>query len=222
MLVDKQKYSLKCPYRLDAEFLVIHNTYNDASADGEIKYMISNNTPTSYHFAIDNKEVVQGIPLNRNAWHAGDGVNGDGNRKGIGIEICYSRSGGGKFLEAEKLAAKFVAQLLQEYGWGINRVKKHQDFSRKYCPHRTLDTGWERFLKMIEGHLLNEKKSVKDNIITIKINSQLVNVNGVNEDGVVFIFLDKLKIPVRLLFESLGYSVKWNDIIDCVEINGNI
>ena len=40
-----------------------------------------------------------------------------------------------------------------ERGWGIDRVKKHQDFSGKYCPHRTLDLGWERFLKMVESYM---------------------------------------------------------------------
>src|SRR5690606_29993348 len=98
-------------------------------------------------------EIVQGIPENRNAWHAGDGSNGPGNRKGLSIEICYSKSGGTRFIEAEKLAAKFIAYKLKEKGWGIDRVKKHQDFSGKYCPHRTLDMGWQRFLNMVQNEL---------------------------------------------------------------------
>ena len=68
-------------------------------------------------------KIVQGIPENRNAWHAGDG-NGGGNRKGIGIEICYSKSGGPRFINAEKLAAKFIAYKLNERSWGIDKVKK--------------------------------------------------------------------------------------------------
>ena len=39
---------------------------------------------------LDEDEVIQGLPLNRNGWHAGDGINGKGNRKGIAIEICKS------------------------------------------------------------------------------------------------------------------------------------
>ena len=79
----------------------------------------------------------------------GDGVNGKGNRKGISIEICYSKSGGDKFIKAEQNAAKFIASILKEKGWGIDKVKKHQDFNGKYCPHRTLDMGWNRFLYRI-------------------------------------------------------------------------
>jgi N-acetylmuramoyl-L-alanine amidase CwlA len=152
-LVSSSKYNIKCPYPMDAQFIVVHNTANDASAVNEIAYMISNNNKVSFHYAVDDKQIVQGIPENRNAWHAGDGANGQGNRKGIAVEICYSKSGGSRFIKAEKLAAKFIASKLKEKGWGIDKVKKHQDFSGKYCPHRTLDMGWQRFLNMVKAEL---------------------------------------------------------------------
>lgn len=152
-LVSQSKYSIKCPYTMTPEFIVVHNTANDASADNEIKYMISNNNQVSFHIAVDDKEAVQGIPFSRNVWHAGDGGIGIGNRKGIAIEICYSKSGGDRFIKAEQNAAKLIAQLLKERGWGIDKVKKHQDFSKKYCPHRTLDMGWERFLNMVKAEM---------------------------------------------------------------------
>ena len=152
MLVDESKYSIKCPYSMNATRIVVHNTANDASANNEVSYMIRNNEKVSFHFAVDDKEIVQGIPLNRNAYHAGDG-SGKGNREGIAIEICYSKSGGDRFIKAEQNAAKFIAQLLKERGWGIDKVTKHQDYSGKYCPHRTLDMGWERFLNMIREEL---------------------------------------------------------------------
>ena len=157
-LVSSSKYSIKCPYEMKAEFIVVHNTANDATAECEVKYMISNNNQTSFHYAVDEQYVIQGIPTNRNAWHAGDGGSGNGNRKGIGVEICYSKSGGSKFDAAEKNAAEFVASLLKERGWGIEKVKKHQDFSGKYCPHRTLDNGWNRFLDMVKSHLTATSK----------------------------------------------------------------
>lgn len=151
-LVDPSKYDIKCPYKMNPTRIVVHNTYNDASADNEISYMINNNYQTSFHFAVDDKEAVQGIPLNRNAWHSGDG-NGKGNREGIAIEICYSKSGGERFLQAEKNACKLIAQLLKERDWGLDKVTKHQDYANKYCPHRTLDMGWNRFLNMVRAEL---------------------------------------------------------------------
>ena len=151
-LVDSSKYDIKCPHEMNAEFIVVHNTANDASANNEIEYMKSNNNKVSFHYAVDDTEIVQGIPESRNAWHAGDG-NGNGNRKGIAVEICYSKTGGERFDKAEEKAAEFIASKLKEKGWGIDKVKKHQDFANKYCPHRTLDYGWERFLNKIRSYL---------------------------------------------------------------------
>ena len=153
------KYSIKCPYTMEPELITVHNSANDASAMAEISYMIGNNNQVSFHTAIDDIRAVQGIDFNRNTWNAGDGANGRGNRKSISIEICYSKSGGDRFIKAEQNAAEYIANILKEKGWGIDRVKKHQDFAKKYCPHRTLDMGWDRFLKMIESHL--ESKPVE-------------------------------------------------------------
>ena len=175
-IVAESKYNIKCPYKMEAEYITVHNTANDASAENEIAYMTNNNNETSYHFAVDDIQVVQGLPLDRNGWHCGDG-NGTGNRKSIGIEICYSKSGGSRFEKAEKNAIELIASLLKERGWGIDRVKKHQDWSGKYCPHRTLDMGWNRFIKMIEAKLetsssnaLNSQPTTKNVTKNEKVN----------------------------------------------------
>lgn len=151
-LVDPKKYAVKCPYNMEPKYVVIHNTANNASANNEIAYMRRNNKEVSFHYAVDDKEIVQGVEENRNAWHAGDG-NGKGNRHGIAIEICYSKSGGKKFDAAERNAAELAASILKRYGWGVDHLKKHQDFSGKYCPHRTLDMGWQRFVDMVQAAL---------------------------------------------------------------------
>lgn len=155
------KSGMKCPYLLEPKYVVIHNTANDASAENEIRYMQGNDKEVSYHFAVDDKEAVQGVPLNRNAWHAGDGGKGDGNRHGIAIEICYSKSGGARFTQAEKNGAELAATLLDKYGWDISRLKKHQDFSGKYCPHRTLDMGWDRFVAMVRENMAKPTTTAK-------------------------------------------------------------
>lgn len=148
-----EKYPIKCPYPMEPEYITVHNTANDASAMSEISYMLGNDMKVSFHAAVDDYRVVTGLPFNRNGWHAGDGGNGTGNRKSIGIEICYSKSGGDRFDNAERLAAEYIAMLLKERGWGIDRVRTHQSWSGKYCPHRTLDYGWERFLNMVRAYL---------------------------------------------------------------------
>ena len=174
----ESKYPIKCPYEMQPDGIVIHNTANDASAMAEISYMIGNNNKTSFHAAVDNYRIVTGIPFNRNTWNAGDGTNGKGNRNKIAIEICYSKSGGEQFEEAEDLCASYVAYLLKQYGWGIDRVSKHQDYSGKYCPHRTLDLGWERFLNKIKSHLDIQNKpaeEVKDEGGSLEMARKYVN-----------------------------------------------
>lgn len=168
-LVPANKYDIKCPYLMTPTRIVVHNTYNDASAKNEIAYMIRNDNKVSFHYAVDDVEVVQGIPENRNSWNAGDGGNGKGNREGIAIEICWSKSGGDKFVKAEKNAVKLIVDILKRYNWGIDKVTKHQDYSGKYCPHRTLDMGWDRFIEMIEAELKATKKTATDKLYRVQV-----------------------------------------------------
>ena len=151
-MIPEEMYEFKSPYYMDPIGVTIHNTANDAPAINEAKCL--QNDPSeerSFHFAVDDCEVVQILPLNRTAWHAGDG-HGDGNMRTIAIEICYSKSGGERFEKAEQNAARLLALL--SYFIFRKEVKEvaytHQHWSGKYCPHRTLDLGLERFLNMAE------------------------------------------------------------------------
>lgn len=185
-LIPESQYPTKCPYSMEPKGVCIHNTGNDASAENERDNLAraDNQAEVSFHIAIDDKEAIQCIPLNRNAWHSGDGGSGEGNRNYIAVEICYSKSGGDRFIKAEKRAAKEVATLLKQYGWTINNVKKHQDFSNKYCPHRTLDMGWQRFLNMIQAELNALNKPNNSNFpLPLKMKS-----NAMSYDGEVKIF----------------------------------
>lgn len=153
MFVPQNKYSKKCPYKMTPKGICVHNTYNKASALSEASYMIRNNNAVSFHAVVDDYQAVECIPENRNAWHAGDGSKGNGNRNYYSVEIAGSTGPADKFSQAEENAAYYIACKLKEHGWGIDQVKKHQDFSGKYCPHKTLDLGWQRFLNLIRSYL---------------------------------------------------------------------
>lgn len=155
------KYRIKAPYAMSPNYLVIHNTANTASARNEVAYMIRNNNQTSYHVAIDDKEVVQAIPFNRNAWHTGDGggIN-TGNRKAIGIEICYSMDNGysgaysARHRAAENNAAEYVAHVLIQYGWGVDRLRQHWHYTKKDCPHKMrAHNGWNAFKNKVQSNI---------------------------------------------------------------------
>ena len=169
-LLSSNLYGWKSPYTMNPTRIVVHNTANDASADAEIRYMKKSEAEggrqTSFHYAVDDIEAVQGLPENRNGWHSGDG-NGKGNREGIGIEICYSLSGGDRFIKAEQNAVELIIDILNRYGWGIDKVTKHQDYANKYCPHRTLDMGWNRFIDMIKAKLNTQTQTPTQTPTTI-------------------------------------------------------
>lgn len=153
-LISPEKYSIKCPYSLSPIGITVHNTANSASAANEIAYMAGNDKETSYHFAVDEKEIIQALPLDRNGWHAGDGATGSGNRRTIAIEICRSTSEDlNLFLQAEKNAAWLCASLCLQYGWTTKDIYTHKHWSGKNCPHKTLELGWDRFLAVVEQNM---------------------------------------------------------------------
>lgn len=150
----------KAPHAMKPEYITIHNTYNDATALSEISYMANNSSVVGYHVAIDDKHVVEAVPFTRNTWHAGDSASGTGNRKSIGIEICYSKNGGNRYYAAEANAVTYTANLLSRFGWGIDRIRWHRDWSGKNCPHRMI----------AEGRLDGFKRSVQRELNVIKGN----------------------------------------------------
>lgn len=150
-LIGEELYPVKATYDMTPEYITVHNTANNAAASGEIAYMVSNDNYVSYHWAVDDIEAIQAIPHNRNAWHCGDGAEGNGNRKSVGVEICHSLDPNNpRYAQSEENGAKLVAILMHELGLGLDRVVKHQDWSGKYCPHRILDNnGWDAFKQKV-------------------------------------------------------------------------
>lgn len=150
-LIDSSRYSLKCPYSMKVEYVTYHNTDNNASADAEVRNVkrSDNNAKVSFHVAVDEKEAVQVIPFDRNAFAAGDGKDGKGNRKSIHVEICRNELGANNpiFKKCEDNAVEVCAQLLKDNGLGIDRLKPHKYWSGKNCPSTTNHKAFERRVK---------------------------------------------------------------------------
>lgn len=181
-LVDASKYNIKCPYEIKPEGITIHNTANKASAENEIAYMRRNDKQTSFHYAVDDKEIVQGLPENRNGWHAGDS-HGPGNMTTIAIEICYSTGDKTKFEKAQKNAAELVAMKMKEYGWEMDKIYTHEHWSGKHCPHRTLDEyGWDYFIDLVKSFLMPPKAEQKPMYSVRKTWEDEKNQKGAYED----------------------------------------
>ena len=107
--------------------------------------------------------------MNRNAFATGDGAYGLGNRTGIHIEIAKDNDTDSReeWLEARNNGARLAAELLHKYGWGIDHLKKHQDYKMtdgtyKYCPHKILDEGWDGFKLLVSQYLNKLDEEEKD------------------------------------------------------------
>ena len=146
-------------YPLTPRYITIHDTANTsagADAKAHASYVKGNaaaSIPASWHFTVDDTLIMQHLPLSENGWHAGDGTNGTGNRKSIGIEICENRDGNRS--RAEKNAAWLTAKLLRDFSLGLEQVKQHNFWSGKNCPRvlRGRAGGWSSFLEAVRLQL---------------------------------------------------------------------
>lgn len=130
------QYPIKSTYAMPNPIgVTIHETDSNASARQEIAYMQGNTNWVSFHFAVDEKEIVQGAPLDRVTWQSGDG-NGNGNMRTISIEICrnYRTDDLTNYYAARANAEKLVGWLLYVYGWDAKNIYTHNDWSGKNCP----------------------------------------------------------------------------------------
>lgn len=130
------------------KYITIHNTGNSkADALANSKYVDTATGYVSWHFTVDDKMIYQELPINEVAWHAGDG-NGPGNMQSIGIEICEHQ--GINWEKAKANAVALIIILMQELNIPLSNVVPHQKWSGKYCPHKILDEGWDKFISLIK------------------------------------------------------------------------
>ncbi|MCG7407677.1 N-acetylmuramoyl-L-alanine amidase [Paenibacillus sp. ACRRX] len=189
--------------------ITIHNTGNPTStAKNERAWLTnpSNSRTASYHIVVDEREAIECLPLNEVAWHAGDG-NGDGNRKSIGIEICES----GDYAKTLDNAADLVAKMLQERGWGVDRLRRHYDWSGKICPRLMYDngkwTGWTKFKAEVEKRM---KTADKSDVAKLIVNGKRVD-DGIIIDGVTY-------FPARSFAAAMGATIAWDNVSKTVKV----
>jgi len=150
---------------MSPQYITIHSTGNPKStARNERAWLTNpaNKVTASWHICVDEKEAVEAIPLNEVAWHAGDGGSGTGNRRSISIEICES----GDRAKTLENAIKLTAKLLHERGWGVDRLRRHYDWSGKICPRIMQPNnwaGWKQFKKDVAKELTGGASTVTQN-----------------------------------------------------------
>lgn len=144
-----------------ADYITVHETGNrtaQADAESHGRWL---NKPYNYddpdmggpaymwHVTVDDDSIVQHLPWSEQGWHAGDGRNGVGNTRSIGIEMCVNSAG--DYEETLLNTAELICHLLEQ-GHGKKGIRQHNFFSsyRKNCPQRLRESNrWEEFLDLI-------------------------------------------------------------------------
>lgn len=138
---------------MSPKYITIHDTGNASKGAGAKNHAIYAGrgvNEVGYHFVVDDKNIYQLLPLTENAWHAGDGGSGTGNRQSIAIEICENPES--NRTTAEKNAQQLAAYLMKTYGIPTSNIKQHHDWNGKNCPHiiRARKNGWNDFIAAVK------------------------------------------------------------------------
>jgi N-acetylmuramoyl-L-alanine amidase len=119
-------------------YITIHETANtNIGADSYAHYIFLRDgggpEHVSFHYCVDDKVARQLIPDNENAWHAGDGYDGTGNRKSIAIETCVNADG--DWNKTLSNLVELIAELRVKHNIPSTSVVQHNHWSEKDCPH---------------------------------------------------------------------------------------
>ena len=143
---------------MSPKFITIHNTANTgkgAGARSHASYMTVNggqNKSVSYHYVVDDSEIIRLIPDTEIAWHAGDGAKGVGNLQSLAIEICENPES--DLRKATDNAAELTARLMSDWKIPIANVVQHNHWSGKNCPRRIRNGepySWAQFKKTVQS-----------------------------------------------------------------------
>lgn len=135
-------------------FITIHQTGNlsrGANAEMHSRYM-NNGSPVTWHYTVDDKEVIQHLEHGIRGWHAGDG-RGNGNLNSIGIELCVNSDG--DYNKTIANAIELVKHLMKVENVSIANVVQHNRWSGKNCPRQLRDgkngITWTTFINRVQN-----------------------------------------------------------------------
>jgi len=165
---------------MQPRYITIHSTANvNVTAGGHADYLLVKGKRSqknarlgrsgwvTWHFTVDDREVIQHLLPTEQGDHADYG--GPGDRQSIGIEICEFRNGARQSAAIDR-AAHLTAALANRYDIPTARIVPHKHWRRvdfkygKPCPRILLEhdrrapggwrlgSRWERFVARVEQH----------------------------------------------------------------------
>ena len=139
-------------YPMTAKSITVHETANksngaDAMMHAKFVQNGGGSEGVSFHHCVDDHEAVRILPDTENAWHAGDGRDGTGNRTSIAIETCVNADG--DWNTTKQNLVKLLAQLCHDHGFPADsaHIVQHNHWSGKDCPHQIRAEGsWDSII----------------------------------------------------------------------------
>lgn len=160
-IIDMTKHNNKSHYNgvNPKKYITIHQTGNtnvgsDAIAHGNL---IKNGYFASWHYTVDDKNIVKHFNEDIQCWHAGDGL-GKGNTQSIGIELCVNKDA--NYIKTIENGVKLVKYLMNKYSIPVTNVVQHNYWSGKNCPAQIRagkeGVTWNQFINMVKGNTKND------------------------------------------------------------------
>jgi len=221
-------------YSMIADYITCHNTGNSTKGADEYlhtSFVDNSGKYVSWHFTVGANMIFQEIPINENAWHAGDGRSGTGNRKSLSAELCEV---GGDWLKIRENGLKLFVWLMFNVDSLINdnwykTIVPHQKWSGKYCPRIILSEkgGFKRFQD--DGYAMMQKyrnKKIKPTIPTT------IGIDFIKLEKIIKQDLDDnywiknltegtlTRFDIILIINKLAGEININKALDKFEKNG--
>lgn len=167
------------------KYLVFHFVGASGQAKANANYFKDVYRGASAHLFIDPNETREVVPLDRVAWHIGDGANsragskngyvhlgGATNHNSIGVELCQDVTTGKDVWnwdfnpKTRQEAILVFAYLMKKFNVPIDNVIRHFDASGKACPGNWAHNDWLKWKLWKEdlrtyvntGKLINSQK----------------------------------------------------------------
>ena len=164
-------------------------------ADDERRYfhLGAEGRQASYHFVGDDTEIIQLLPLNENAWHAGDNL-GPGNLASVAGSIAQ---GAADMARARTVMEHLAAGVMVALGIPADATRQHYDFApnRKDCPQWIRRDGyWPTFQANVR-RLVTETTGTPLPVWASPLPLPYLDITGTaparltNAEGVEFIFV---------------------------------
>lgn len=167
------------------KYITVHDTANKRKGANALMHAryINNGSKVTWHYTVDDTQVVQHYINSRQCWHAGDGK-GAGNTQSIGIEMCVNSDG--NFRITVDKTAELVAHLMLKHNIPIERVVQHNHWSGKNCPtslrQNVYGITWNDFINKVKSQLnknANDKNTSNKKLYKVQVGAYSNKENAV-------------------------------------------